>query len=68
MPNTKPHPVPDSLIEALEAVLAHWWSDERRDYEEWHSEDTPRRPPHIFTALEVIRRWLDYLEEESGRG
>ena len=63
------HPViPDSLIDALEAVLARCWSDEFFAYHSGGSPGTPDQLPHFFTRLEVIRHWLDYVEEECGRG
>jgi len=59
--------VPNALIDALEAVLARLWEDERLDYL-GNDLGEPERQNHFFLKLEVIRQWLDYVEEECGRG
>lgn len=56
--------VPDELIDALEAVLAQHWSAERSGYH--GTGPGPHRRNHIFLKLEVIRHWLDDIEEDGG--
>ena len=60
---TRPVDVPEELIDALEAVLACWWSDELRDFRAMAGTADPARSDHIFRHLEVIRHWLDDVEE-----
>lgn len=60
--------VPDALIEALETLLARLWEGERYDYYHGGGAAEPDRENHFFLTLEVIRHWLDYAEEDCGRG
>jgi len=60
--------VPDTLIDALEAVLARLSAEERCDYLYDGGPTEPDRENHFFLKLEVIRQWLDYVEEDCGRG
>ena len=60
--------VPGALIDALEVVLARLWEGERLDYHYGDDLGDPDRQQHFFLKLEVIRLWLDYVEEECGRG
>lgn len=60
--------VPDTLIDALEAVLARLWAEERCDYFDDGGPAGPDRENHFILKLEVIRHWLDYVEEDCGRG
>jgi hypothetical protein len=60
--------VRDDLIDALEAVLAHLWHDEFIDYRLSGGNAQPEGEEHFFLQLEVIRHWLDYVEEDCGRG
>jgi hypothetical protein len=60
--------VPDELIDALEAVLACLWSAEFDDYHANGGDAHPDAGQHLFPRLEVIRHWLDYVEEDCGRG
>ena len=60
--------VPDALIDALEAVLARLWQDELYDYHHGSGTAEPDRRNHFCLKLEVIRRWLNYVEEDCGRG
>ena len=60
--------VSDVLIDALEAVLARLWVAERCDYFDDGGPPGPDRDNHFFLKLEVIRHWLDYVEEDCGRG
>ncbi|MHB1309270.1 MAG: hypothetical protein ACYDC1_16760 [Limisphaerales bacterium] len=53
----------DELIEALEAVLARYWSAELFDYRLAGGPDSPEGKEHPFLKLDVIRRWLDHVEE-----
>ena len=62
---TKKQPiVTDQLIDALESVLAYLWSEEFFDYRATAPESDPERQNHIFLKLEVVRRWLDSVEED----
>lgn len=65
--STKQPVVPDELIDALEGVLERFWSCEFHDF---HGSGLPEpeREGHFFLKLEVIRHWLDYVEEDCGRG
>ena len=65
---TKQPTVPDALIDALEAVLARTWESECYDYYHVGGSDESHREDHFFLKLEVIRRWLDYAEDDCGRG
>ena len=60
--------VPGALIDALEVVLARLWEGERLDYHSGDDLAEADRQNHFFLNLEVIRQWLDYVEEECGRG
>jgi len=60
--------VSDELIDALEAVLAYLWTAELLDYRAGLGGTRPGAGEHVFPKLEVIRRWLDYVEEDCGRG
>jgi len=60
--------VPNALIDALEAVLARLWEDERLYYHYGRDLSEQDRQNHFFLKLEVIRLWLDYVEEQCGRG
>ena len=60
--------VPDVLIDALEAVLARLWAAERCDYFDDGGPTGPDRENHFFLKLEFIRHWLNYVEEDCGRG
>ena len=66
--STKQPKVPDALIDALEIILARDWERERYDYYHCNGSGEPGRKDHFFLNLEVIRHWLDYVEEECGRG
>ncbi len=66
--STKQPEVPDALIDALEAVLARIWESERYDYYHGGGSAEPDRENHFLLKLEVIRHWLDYVEEDCGRG
>ena len=59
---TKQPNVSETVIEALEAMLAHFWEDERKDYHNYGRKN-PNRRKHIFLKLAVIRHWLDYGED-----
>jgi len=59
--------VSDALIDSLEAVLTRYWSAEFHDYHA-AGRGNLERPGHIFLHLEVLRAWLDYVEEDCGRG
>ena len=58
--------VPDALIDALEAILAYIWEDECYDYHHCCLAG-PERERHIFLKLEVMRHWLDAVEDEISR-
>jgi hypothetical protein len=51
--------VPDALIDALEAVPARLWAEERCDYLDDGGLAGPDRENHFFLKLEVIHHWLD---------
>ena len=65
---TKQPKVSDALIDVLETVLARDWERERYDYYHSIGSGEPGRKDHFFLKLEVVRHWLDYVEEECGRG
>jgi hypothetical protein len=67
-PATQHPEVPDALIEALETVLARLWQGEFYDYYHGGGDAEPDQEEHCFLELEVIRHWLDYAEEDCGRG
>lgn len=60
--------VPDELIDALESVLERFWSCEFHDFHDGSDPEGADRQGHFFLKLEVIRHWLDYVEEDCGRG
>ena len=60
--------VPNELIDALESVLERFWSCEFHDFHGGSDPDGPGREGHFFRTLEVIRHWLDYVEDDCGRG
>ena len=57
------NPVPDELIDALMAVLNAYWFPALKDYRTRGGCDAPDTHDHLFPKLEVIRYWIDDLEE-----
>jgi len=64
-PTTRQATVSDELIDALEAMLAAYWSPALSDYRESGGDSNPELENHIFLKLEVIREWLDDIEENG---
>lgn len=43
------------VVNALEAVLSHYWYEESVDF---HASASEARKEHIFASLEVLNDWL----------
>lgn len=67
-PTVKQPVVTDELIAALETVLERLWRDELIAYRQRDEEPQSDGGDHFFLQLEVIRHWLDYVEEDCHRG
>ena len=57
------NPVPNELIDALMAVLDAHWFTALKDYCGRGGAAAADTADHLFLKLEVIRFWLDDLEE-----